>query len=61
MVYYKWWYNKCDYNCNGMCEYGFIDGILEVVVWESGMDNVICFDDVKMLKNDGVEDVWSMD
>ena len=61
MAYYKWWYNKRDHNRNGMCEYGSTDGTLEAAAWESGMDNAIRFDDAKMLKNDGVEDAWSMD
>ena len=61
MAYYKWWYNKRDHNRNGMCEYGSTDGTLEAAAWESGMDNAICFDDAKMLKNDGAEDAWSMD
>ena len=61
MAYYKWWYNKRDHNRNGMCEYGSTDGTLEAAAWESGMDNAICFDDAKMLKNNGAEDAWSMD
>lgn len=61
MAYYKWWYNKRDYNRNGMCEYGSTDGTLEAAAWESGMDNAIRFDDAKMLKNNGAEDAWSMD
>lgn len=61
LSYYKWWYAKRDHDRNGMCEYGSTDGTLEAAAWESGMDNAIRFDDVKMLKNDGYDDAWSMD
>ena len=61
MAYHKWWYAKRDHDGNGMCEYGSTDGTLEAAAWESGMDNAIRFDDVKMLANDGYTDAWSMD
>ncbi len=61
LAYYKWWYAKRDYDGNGMCEYGSTDGTLEAAAWESGMDNAIRFDDVKMLRNEGSDDAWSMD
>lgn len=61
LAYYKWWYAKRDHDGNGMCEYGSTDGTLEAAAWESGMDNAIRFDDVKMLRNEGFDDAWSMD
>lgn len=61
LAYYKWWYAKRDHDRNGMCEYGSTDGTLEAAAWESGMDNAIRFDDVKMLRNEGFDDAWSMD
>lgn len=61
LSYYKWWFAKRDHDRNGICEYGSTDGTLEAAAWESGMDNAIRFDDVKMLKNDGYSDAWSMD
>lgn len=61
LSYYKWWFAKRDHDRNGICEYGSTDGTLEAAAWESGMDNAIRFDDVKMLKNDGYADAWSMD
>ncbi len=61
LAYHKWWYAKRDHDGNGMCEYGSTDGTLEAAAWESGMDNAIRFDDVKMLANEGHSDAWSMD
>ncbi len=61
LAYHKWWYAKRDHDGNGMCEYGSTDGTLEAAAWESGMDNAIRFDDVKMLANEGYSDAWSMD
>lgn len=61
LAYHKWWYAKRDHDGNGMCEYGSTDGTLEAAAWESGMDNAIRFDDVKMLANEGYGDAWSMD
>jgi len=61
MAYYKWWFAKRDHDGNGMCEYGSVDGTLEAAAWESGMDNAIRFDDVKMLPNNVEKDAWSMD
>lgn len=60
LKYYKWWYDKRDHDGNGICEFGSTDGTLEAAAWESGMDNAIRFDDVKMLNN-GKPDAWSMD
>jgi len=49
--YHYWWYNKRDYDQDGLCEYGSTDGSLIAAKWESGMDNAIRFDDSKILKN----------
>ena len=57
--YHKWWYAYRDHDQNGLCEYGSTDGSLIAAKWESGMDNAVRFDDVKMLKNN--ENGWSMD
>lgn len=57
--YHKWWYDERDHNKNGLCEYGSTKDNREAALWESGMDNAIRFDDVKMLKNK--EDAYSMD
>lgn len=59
LSYYKWWFDKRDHDRNGICEFGSTDGTLEAAAWESGMDNAIRFDDVKMLQNGA--DGWSMD
>lgn len=61
LKYYKWWYAKRDHNGNGICEYGSTDGTLEAAAWESGMDNAIRFDSVRMLGNKPYTDAWSMD
>ncbi len=60
LAYYNWWYVKRDHNRNGICEYGATDGTLEAAAWESGMDNAIRFDDAVMLKNEGIDDAWSL-
>lgn len=57
--YHEWWYKYRDYNKNGWCEYGSTDGTLEAAAWESGMDNAVRYDSVKMLHAGGV--AWSMD
>ncbi|MHC1704384.1 MAG: trehalase family glycosidase [Tenuifilaceae bacterium] len=59
LKYHDWWYKYRDYNKNGWCEYGSTDGTLEAAAWESGMDNAVRFDSVKMLHTGGV--AWSMD
>lgn len=61
LKYYKWWFAKRDHNGNGICEYGSADGTLEAAAWESGMDNAIRFDSVRMLRNKPYKDAWSMD
>lgn len=57
--YHNWWYNKRDYDKDGLCEYGSTDGTLIAAKWESGMDNAIRFDDSKILKNE--EGAYSLD
>jgi len=59
LSYYRWWYEKRDYNKNGICEFGSVDGTLEAAAWESGMDNAIRFDNSSMLKS--ADDAWSFD
>jgi len=49
--YHDWWYKYRDINSNGICEYGSTDGTLKAAKWESGMDNAVRFDEVKMIKN----------
>jgi putative isomerase len=57
--YHKWWYDERDHNKNGLCEYGATQDNKGASLWESGMDNAIRFDDIKLLKNkDGA---YSMD
>ena len=60
LAYHKWWYAKRDHNQNGICEFGSVDGSLEAAKWESGMDNAIRFDSVKILKNQA-DNAWSLD
>ena len=57
--YHEWWYKYRDHNGNGMCEYGSTDGTEIAARWESGMDNAVRFDHIKMGRNN--EDSWSMD
>ena len=57
--YHEWWYKYRDHNGNGMCEYGSTDGTEIAARWESGMDNAVRFDHIKMVRNN--EDAWSMD
>lgn len=57
--YHDWWYAYRDHDQNGLCEFGSTDGTLIAAKWESGMDNAVRFDDVKMLFNS--ENAWSMD
>ena len=49
--YHNWWYEYRDINQNKLCEYGSTDGSLIAAKWESGMDNAVRFDEVKILKN----------
>lgn len=58
LKYHNWWYNKRDHDKDGICEYGSTDGSLVAAKWESGMDNAIRFDAVKILKNS--EGAYSM-
>jgi putative isomerase len=57
--YHHWWYQFRDHDGNGLCEYGSTDGTTVAARWESGMDNAVRFDDVKMIRNG--EATWSMD
>ncbi|GAB4319293.1 MAG: alpha-glucosidase [Bacteroidales bacterium] len=57
--YHRWWYRFRDHNGNGLCEYGSTDGTLVAAAWESGMDNAVRFDDVRMVQNS--PGAWSMD
>lgn len=56
--YHYWWYKERDNNKNGLCEYGSTKDNKEAALWESGMDNAIRFDEIKMLKNN--ENAFSM-
>ena len=47
--YHEWWYKNRDHDGNGLCEYGSTDGTEIAARWESGMDNAVRFDDIKML------------
>lgn len=49
--YHAWWYKWRDHNQNGLCEYGSTDTTAVAARWESGMDNAVRFDDIKMLPN----------
>ena len=49
--YHQWWYEYRDLDQNGWCEYGSTDGSLIAAKWESGMDNAVRFDEVKMIEN----------
>ncbi len=49
--YHNWWYKFRDFNKNGLCEYGSTDASLIAAKWESGMDNAIRFDEVKIVSN----------
>jgi putative isomerase len=56
--YHRWWYAARDHDRNGLAEYGSTDGTAIAAKWESGMDNGVRFDAIRMLKNgDGA---WSM-
>ena len=56
--YHKWWYAERDHDKNGLCEYGSTKDSLIAALWESGMDNAIRYDDVKLLRNN--ENAYSM-
>ena len=56
--YHDWWYKNRDHNGNGLCEYGSTDGTEIAARWESGMDNAVRFDNIKMLRNN--QSAWSM-
>lgn len=49
--YHNWWYKYRDINQNGLCEYGSTDASLVAAKWESGMDNAVRFDAVKIIPN----------
>ena len=48
---HSWWYAERDHDHDSICEYGSTDGTTVAARWESGMDNAVRFDHVKMLKN----------
>ncbi len=57
--YHYWFFKHRDVNKNVLCEYGSNDGTALAAKWESGMDNAVCFDSIKMLKSG--EHSFSMD
>ncbi len=59
LKYHQWWYKYRDNDGNGICEFGSTDGSETAARWESGMDNAVRYDDVKMLKN--ADKAWSLD
>jgi putative isomerase len=56
--YNRWWYSYRDHDQNGICEYGCTNGTLKCARFESGMDNAVRFDSVKVVKNG--PSAWSM-
>lgn len=56
--YHHWWYADRDHDHDGLAEYGSTDGTEIAAKWESGMDNGVRFDHVRMLENH--EGAWSM-
>lgn len=56
--YHRWWYTDRDHDGNGLAEYGSTDGTAVAAKWESGMDNGVRFDDVRMRRNHA--GAWSM-
>lgn len=59
LKYHQWWYQYRDHDQNGICEFGSTDSTEIAARWESGMDNAVRFDHVKMLKNK--DKAWSLD
>jgi len=57
--YHRWWFAARDHDHDGLAEYGSTDGSKVAAKWESGMDNGVRFDAIRMLKNG--EGTWSMD
>jgi len=49
--YHNWWYTYRDHDKDGLCEYGSTDGTRIAAAWESGMDNAVRFDNLKIVKN----------
>jgi putative isomerase len=56
--YHDWWYAERDHDHNGLAEYGSTDSTKVAAKWESGMDNAVRFDYIRMLKNSS--HAWSM-
>jgi putative isomerase len=56
--YHDWWLEERDHAHDGLVEYGSTDGTTLAAKWESGMDNAVRFDDVRMLRNG--RGAWSM-
>lgn len=59
--FHYWWYQKRDVDKNGLCEYGSTDGTAEAALWESGMDDAVRYDNIKMLKHPDFNDAYSVD
>ena len=57
--YHRWWYAARDHDHDGLAEYGATDGTAIAAKWESGMDNAVRFDGIRMLQNGA--HAWSMD
>jgi putative isomerase len=57
--YHRWWFTARDHDHDGLAEYGATDGTAIAAKWESGMDNAVRFDGIRMLKNG--QGAWSMD
>lgn len=56
--YHDWWFTHRDHDHNGLAEYGSTDGTAQAARWESGMDNAVRFDHIRMVRNGS--DAWSM-
>lgn len=57
--YHRWWFAARDHDRKGLAAYGSTDGTAIAAKWESGMDNAVRFDGIRMLKNG--QGAWSMD
>ncbi|OOG58518.1 hypothetical protein B0E47_04725 [Rhodanobacter sp. B05] len=57
--YHRWWFAARDHDHDGLAEYGSTDGSKVAAKWESGMDNGVRFDAIRMLRNGN--GAWSMD
>jgi putative isomerase len=57
--YHRWWFEARDHDHNGLAEFGATDGSKKAARWESGMDNAVRFDGIRMLPNG--KNAWSVD